>query len=220
MLAQTLQYTKKSRNIHTYVSVKALENISECIADIKQSCVPGDFIDCGVLRGGTSIFMTGAARYHDLDRKTFVADSFQGLPAPSSQESTFAREFWYKYAGKLPEYNLFCLASKKDVVSNFKKYNLLSEKVVFLEGWFADTLKYLPTDTTLSLIRIDADWYQSTLDAIVNTYPYLSVGGYIIIDDYLLEGCKKAVDEYRDTHNISAAIQIADDENGVIFWQK
>ena len=78
----------------------------------------------------------------------------------------------------------------------------------------------MPPDTKLSLIRIDADWYQSTLDAITNTYPRLSPGGYIIIDDYLLEGCKKAVDEYIDTHNICATIQIADEENGVIFWQK
>lgn len=219
-LAQILQYTKAARNVHTYVSARALSNIESCIVDVKRTGVEGDLIDCGVLRGGTSIFMAGACRHYELDRLIYVADSFQGLPPPSVRESSFAREFWHEYADRLPEYNLQCLASKDDVVSNFSKYDLLSEKVKFIEGWFSQTLKSLPPSTKFSLVRIDVDWYQSTLDAITATYPFLSDGGYIIIDDYLLEGCKAAVDEYRETEGITAPIQLADEQNGVVFWQK
>ncbi|MEE4106756.1 TylF/MycF/NovP-related O-methyltransferase [Pseudomonas viridiflava] len=219
-LAQILQYTKKSRNVHTFVSERALRNIADCIEAVKASGVQGDVIDCGVLRGGTSIFMAGVLKHHGMDRKLYVADSFQGLPAPSAKESTFAREFWYKYADRLSEYNLSCFASKADVISNFEKYNLISHGVIFLEGWFAETLSSLPVSTQFSLIRIDADWYQSTLDALSHTYPYLSTGGYVIVDDYLLEGCKQAVDEYRSVHDITSPIEIADERNGVVFWQK
>ena len=48
----------------------------------------------------------------------------------------------------------------------------------------------------------------------------LSDGGYIIIDDYKLVGCKRAVDEFRVKNKILCKINIADEENGIIFWKK
>ena len=51
-LTQILQYTKRSRNIHTYVSIDALNNIRDAITIINEKKIVGDVLDCGVLRRG------------------------------------------------------------------------------------------------------------------------------------------------------------------------
>jgi len=67
---------------------------------------------------------------------------------------------------------------------------LLDDQVVFLEGWFKDTLPPITTDR-LALMRLDGDLYESTMDAFVTLYPKLSPGGYVIVDDMCLEGLRE-----------------------------
>jgi O-methyltransferase len=101
---------------------------------------------------------------------------------------------------------------------NFEKYDLLDEKVVFLAGWFKDTLPTANIEK-LAIIRLDADLYESTYQALENLYPKLSSGGYIIVDDYnAFPNCKKAVDHYRKMLNISDTIIEIDNE--AIYWRK
>jgi hypothetical protein len=89
--------------------------------------------------------------------------------------------------------------------------------VVFLQGWFEDTLPNVPIDK-LAVMRLDGDLYSSTVDSLSNLYPKLSVGGYCIIDDYALDGCRAAVDDYRAERNIKSPI-VKIDHTG-IFWKK
>ena len=73
--------------------------------------------------------------------------------------------------------------------------------------------------SSLSLLRLDGDMYESTWDALIHLYPKLSVGGYILIDDYgSVEACKKAVDDYRSQNNIKEEILHADWAG--IYWKK
>lgn len=219
-LTAMLQYTKRSRNIHTYVSEKALKNIRNCIEKVHLDSISGDLLDCGILRGGTSIYMAGALKYLKSDKVVYVADSFGGLPKPSSCDGVFANQFWYRFAKDLKLYNLDCLATLEEVKKNFRKYDLLDKNIKFLKGWFADTLPKLPENTAFCLVRIDVDWYKSTLDVLENAYNRLSEGGFLIVDDYKLPGCKKAVDEFRAERNLNQEVLIADEHAGVIFWQK
>ncbi|PHM36573.1 TylF/MycF/NovP-related O-methyltransferase [Xenorhabdus innexi] len=219
-LTDILQYTKRSRNIHTYVSEEALSNIRFAVETVHRENIEGDLLDCGVLRGGTSIYMAGALKYLSSSRKVYVADSFSGLPSPSAKDGMFINQFWHRFAKHLPLYNLDCLATIDDVKENFHRYGLLSESVVFTKGWFADTLPCLPDEARFSVIRIDADWYSSTLDVLNNTYHKLSENGFIIIDDYHLPGCQNAVDEFRKLHGITAQLEVADKSAGVFFWRK
>jgi len=87
-----------------------------------------------------------------------------------------------------------------------------------LKGWFKDTLRN-PNIERLALIRLDGDMYESTMDGLVNLYPKLSAGGYIIIDDYhVVPACKQAVHDYCATNGISPAFAEID---GVgIYWKK
>jgi O-methyltransferase len=47
-------------------------------------------------------------------------------------------------------------------------------------------------------MRLDGDMYDSTMVALRSLYPKLSIGGYVIVDDYhAVRGCKQAVDDFR-----------------------
>jgi len=107
---------------------------------------------------------------------------------------------------------------RSDVEELFERYDLLDERVRFLEGWFKDTLPAAPIER-LALMRLDGDLYESTMDALVHLYHKLSTGGFVIIDDYgILEPCRRAVNEFRETRGIQSAIQIID-RSGV-YWRK
>ena len=141
------------------VGLARLDNVQSCIDRILAEGVPGDLIETGVWRGGCSIFMRAvlAARYVG-DRTVWLADSFEGLARPDAER--YPKEF---------EVDLSTfdeLAVGVEVVkANFERYGLLDEQVRFLAGWFADTLPDAPV-TTLALIRLDGDYYESTMTAL------------------------------------------------------
>jgi hypothetical protein len=60
--------------------------------------------------------------------------------------------------------------------------------------------------------------YESTIVALDALYLRLSSGGFVIIDDYALGGCKAAVDDFRRDHGITSAINTIDWTG--IWWQK
>jgi len=98
-----------------------------------------------------------------------------------------------------------------------QQMGLLDDQVVFLKGWFKDTLPRAPFDT-LAVMRLDGDLYGSTMESLENLYPKLTRGGFCVIDDYAMPGCKSAVDDYRATQAIASKI-IEIDWTGR-YWQK
>lgn len=92
------------------------------------------------------------------------------------------------------------------------------KQVRFIEGWFSDTLPRAPIDR-LAVLRIDADMYGSTIEALRHLYPRLSVGGYAIVDDYgAMESCKAAVEDYRAAQGIAEPLATIDWSG--VFWRK
>lgn len=195
----------------TMIGLKRLNNIEECLKDIIKNNVEGDCIETGVWRGGATIFMKAVLKVLNETKKiVWVADSFEGLPKPDDKFPEDKGDRHY-------EKNELSI-SLEDVKNNFKKYGLLDERVKFLKGWFKDTLPVAPIER-LSLLRLDGDMYQSTIEALESLYPKLSVGGYIIIDDWgAVEGCKKAVEAYRKSHQINEEIKTIDWAG--VYWKK
>ncbi len=196
----------------TMIGLKRLENIEKCICDIVREKVDGDFIETGVWRGGAVIFMKALLNEYNLnDRKVFVADSFEGIPKPDVTkyiEDKGDRHYQWK------ELSIGELVVRE----NFRKYNLLDENVIFLKGWFKDTLKTAPIQK-LALMRLDGDMYESTMDALVPLYPKLEVDGYVIIDDYNgIPACKAAVTDYRQRNDITDEIMEIDTVS--VYWKK
>jgi O-methyltransferase len=184
-----------------------LDQMQFCINDVCDRGIPGDLLEAGVWRGGMTVFMRGVlkARRDNL-RRVWVADSFAGLPHPDARLDTFG---WK--AGDMA-------VSLDEVKTNFMRYGLLDDQVTFLQGFFRDTLP-AASIPALSVLRVDADLYGSTLDVLNSLYPKLSIGGYAIFDDYQnLNDCRKAVDEYRQAHGICD--QIIKIDTRAIFWIK
>lgn len=95
--------------------------------------------------------------------------------------------------------------------------SLLDEHVHFVKGWFRDTLKILPAER-ISLLRLDGDMYESTIQALEPLYPKLSAGGFCVIDDYQWEMCRAAVHDYRSQHGISEPL--IDVDGSAVYWRK
>lgn len=193
------------------VSMQRLDNLQQLVTTVLREDVPGDLIETGVWRGGSCIFMKAILAVHgDSTRRIFVADSFAGLPKPNAEQ-------YPSDAGDKHHVHDFLAISKEQVEENFRKYGLLDDRVVFLKGWFKDTLPAAPIEQ-LALMRLDGDMYESTMDALTNLYPKLSSGGFCIIDDYALRGCREAVDDFRTREKITAPL-IEIDHYGR-FWRK
>ncbi len=183
------------------------ENLQHCMVDVIRSRVPGDFIETGVWRGGATIFMRGVlAALEVTDRSVWVADSFEGLPEPDAEKYPAEAKAWQ---GPVMQEAMQRLAAGiEDVRRNFAAYGLLDERVRFIKGWFKDTLPTAPVER-LAILRLDGDYYESTMDALVNLYDKVSPGGYVIVDDYGEDSwtyCRRAVDEFRSTRGIDAPL--------------
>lgn len=195
----------------TMIGLKRLDNLQYCIETILNEEIDGDFIETGVWRGGACIFMRAIlAAYGIENRKIFVADSFEGLPKPDVIKYPIDKDSVYHN-------NTYLAVSQNEVENNFKKYNLLDNQVVFLKGYFKDTLAQAPIEK-LSILRLDGDMYGSTMESLEYLYPKLSTGGFCIIDDYGLPPCKSAVIDYRTKHSINLEINKIDWSG--IYWRK
>jgi O-methyltransferase len=188
----------------TMVGRRRLRNFRLLIERVVREEVPGDIIETGVWRGGASILARAVlAALRVTDRKLIVADSFDGLPPPDPEK-------WPADEGSnLHTYHGLAI-SLDQVRANFERFGLLDDQVVFLQGWFRDTMPRVPA-TTLSIIRLDGDMYESTIDPLIHLYDRLSVGGWVIVDDYyLLESCAAAVHDFFAMRGINPQVQAID----------
>lgn len=191
----------------TMAGHRRLDNVQMCVENVLANKVQGDFIETGAWRGGTTIFMRALLKAHGItDRNVWVADSFEGLPAPKDKDdgTDLSRVDYLK-------------VSLEQVMSNFEKFDLLDEQVKFLKGWFCDTLPDAPI-TELAILRLDGDMYSSTMDSLNALYHKVNKGGYVIVDDYYSwPSCKRAVSDFRSKHGINSEI-VTIDWTGA-YWQ-
>jgi O-methyltransferase len=193
---------------HTMIGSVRLRSLRQMCETVLLDGIDGDFIETGVWRGGACILMKGVLSAHGDDkRRVFLADSFEGLPKPVLSQD----------AGDLHHTYEQLAVSRSQVESNFRKYGLLDERVIFLEGWFRDTLPTAPIER-LAILRLDGDMYESTMQALEALYPKLSSGGFVIIDDYFLAPCANAVNDYRKRMAIETPILPIDGAG--TWWRK
>jgi len=197
---------------HTMIGNYRMTNLRKLTEFVITHNIPGDLIETGIWRGGACIYMRAILKaYGVTDRVVWCADSFEGLPEPVPEK--FPQD-----AGDIHHTFEPLKVSLEEVRNNFIKYALLDEQVRFLKGWFKDTLPDAPIEH-LSILRLDADMYQSTTEGLIYLYDKVSPGGYVIVDDYgVVQGCRAAVNDFRKQRNITDPIQNID---GIgVYWQK
>lgn len=195
----------------TMIGLRRMRNLRRCVETILADRVPGDLIETGVWRGGAAILMRGILEaFGDTERGVWCADSFRGLPPPDAEQ--------YPADHKSLSHEVASLAvSVEEVRDNFRRYGLLDDRVHVVEGWFRDTLPGL-APRRWSLVRLDGDMYESTIDALANLYDGLSPGGFLIIDDFGLPPCREAVEDFRRDRAITEPIEEIDWTGA--FWRK
>lgn len=188
----------------TMIGLKRLDDLQSCVESVVRDGIEGDLIEAGAWRGGASILMRATLDSLGADERTvWVADSFQGFPAPNATG--------YPEDPKLDDLSRvdFLAAPLEDVKEYFVRFGL-ERGVRFVPGFFEETMPEL-RDRRWSIARIDADTYKSTRLTLEALYPGLESGGYLIVDDYpYVEACRRAVDDFRRERGITEPVEQID----------
>ena len=195
---------------YSMIGKARMDNLEFCLDCIRQENIPGDLMETGVCRGGAVIFMQGYLKAWDMRGRTvWAADSFEGLPRPTLEQDAgmdFSKEGFPVLA-----------IDEERVKAAFARYGLLNDNVAFLKGWFCDTLPTAPVEE-LALLRLDGDLYSSTMDALTACYHKVVPGGFVIVDDYGLSPCRKAVEDFRREQGITEELISIDPAS--VYWRK
>ena len=185
------------------------ERISALIKAVQYLCennIPGDIVECGVWRGGSSMAAAlGLLEKHSTDREIWMLDTYKGMAKPGDEDVDLrggvALERFESSESK-DGYSNWCYATLDDVKRNLESTGYPSVKLHFIEGKVEDTLpSHAPQN--IALLRLDTDWYESTLHELVNLWPRLVPAGICILDDYgHWRGARKAVDEYFEANKL------------------
>ena len=194
----------------TMTSLERLFALIQAVRHVSRHSIPGAIVECGVWKGGS---MAAVARtllkLNDASRDLYLFDTFTGMPEPSDKD--------VEYSGKHATQVL-----SEEVGSQCADAPLESvQQVLFETGYPKDKLHFVPgrveetiptsSPESISLLRLDTDWYESTRHELVHLFPRVVKGGGIIVDDYgHWRGSRRACDEYFAEHGISILLHRID----------
>lgn len=159
--------------------------------------VEGIIVECGVWRGG---MLAGMASVCGSDREYHLFDSFEGLPKAKNIDGERALEWQEtnRIDNCITEEHYAQMAMKKAGCNN----------VHIHKGWFEDTLGEISAESKIAILRLDADWYESTMQCFDALYDKVSEDGVVIIDDYYAwDGCSRAVHDFLANRKSTARLR-------------
>jgi hypothetical protein len=190
---------------HTMTGVARLRALVEAVRYCVRNGLAGGFAECGVWRGGSVLAMVSTLQEMGVDdREIYLYDTFEGMTEPSEHDRSEleppALETWReaKRENERPWSGLFDATTfNEDAVRKLlTSTGYPPERLHFIRGPVEETLPDAAPDL-LALLRLDTDWYESTLHEMRHLYPRLAAGGVLIVDDYgHWQGARTAVDEY------------------------
>lgn len=170
--------------------------------------IDGDIVECGVWRGG---MIAGIAELGGKKKKHYLLDSFEGLPIVKEIDGKAAAD-WQKNVEGV-NYHNNCTA---EIAYAEKAMKLSGVNFELVKGWFKETLPKTKIERPISILRLDGDWYESTMDCLKYLYPKVNKYGLIILDDYFTwDGCSRAVHDYLSS--ISSVSRIFTSTEGICY---
>lgn len=193
-------------NALTMVGLRRLDDLQGCVESVVADGVDGDLIEAGAWRGGASILMRATLDTLGAhDRTVWVADSFQGFPAPEADGDEADRSL----ETEMNSASDYLAAPLETVRGYFDRFGC-ADGVRFVPGFFEDTMQEL-RGRRWSVVRLDGDTYKATWLTLEALYPGLAPGGYLVLDDYcFLPACRRAADDFRREHDITEPIEQID----------
>ena len=185
---------------HTMTTLESQWALLNAVRYIDAEQIEGDIVECGVWRGGNLIIAGLALEEAVISKKIWAYDTFEGMSSPTDLDRNThsgARAIDRFRSKSRGQFSSWCYSPLEEVQLNVRT-NVPSADVRYVKGKVEDTLKIesnLPK--TISVLRLDTDWYESTKIELELLYPRLSKGGVLIIDDYgSWAGAKLATDEF------------------------
>jgi O-methyltransferase len=199
----------------TMTSWERLYNLHAAVRYIIRANIPGDFVECGVWRGGSMMMVA-----HTLlalgctDRRLLLFDTFEGLPKP---DEALDVDVWgnrgidgWRPHRKTDQSSDWAYASLEEVRANIESTGYPMGQVSFVKGMVEETLP-AKAPGAIAVLRLDTDWYSSTRHELEHLYARLSRGGILILDDYgHFQGARKATDEYFQTLDVAPLLTRVD----------
>ncbi len=223
-----VEFTKRDIEIFNYVYERNLTMIGKqrmfsniLIAKwITQNELEGDFVECGVWRGGSTLLVKMIFEEYGNNSKVWLFDTFKGMTQPTDVDINFSGELAkVKYLkSKKTDYVDWAYAGYKDVKDNFIRSGVKIDDCVFVKG---DVLKTIPRYNDklkkISFLRLDTDWYESTKIELDYFYPKIVKDGFLVIDDYgHWGGSRKAADQYFHKNQINEFKNMIDSSSRMI----
>jgi len=190
---------KESLNI----SKERFLTLYQSINYVFKNDIQGDFVECGIFKGGSSMMMAHmlAEQFQSQkNQKIWMYDTFEGMANASKYDENIDNQKAFIELDRIKKKenlnDIWAYSSLDYVKNNLKKTNIDEDKLIYIKGLVEETL-YKRKPKEIALLRLDTDFYESTKSELEILYPLLQKGGILIIDDYgHWKGCKKAVDEY------------------------
>lgn len=173
---------------YTSVSHERLQNVLTLVERVVNENIPGDLAEVGVWKGGLLMAMALKCKQLGVTRTIHAYDTFSGMTPPGAEDIDLDG----RPASSMLS-SVKCEASLTDVITAVNQVNYPSIMYHVGDITKADVSRFPP----FALLRLDTDWYESTRFELAHMEPRVSLGGFIIVDDYgHWKGSRRAVDEF------------------------
>jgi hypothetical protein len=198
----------------TMTSYERLAALCLAVEYVVDNAIPGDFVECGVWKGGSS--MAAAMSYHRLRRddiNLYLFDTFEGMSEPGKED---VRRATGEAASNLlathdRDSEIWARAPLEAVRRNLESTGYPSARIHFVKGKVESTIPSCAPEQ-IAILRLDTDWYESTRHEMAHLFPRLTPNGVLILDDYgHWAGARQAVDEYFAGHHVKPFLMRIDD---------
>lgn len=192
---------------YTTTSFERIYALIESVRYIVRNDIKGELLECGVYKGGSMMTIALALMAEGVtDRELSLFDTFEGMPAPDERDIDLLgkpalEEFSKRKISEMS--STWMNASMEQVRQAMASTGYPMERIHFVKGLVENTIPEKAPEA-IALLRLDTDWYQSTIHELIHLYPRLSPKGILIVDDYgHLKGAREAVDGYFDRNKMA-----------------
>jgi O-methyltransferase len=193
---------------HTLLTPLNLLFLIELATRVSRLDIPGDFVECGVYRGGSAgVLGYSMTRLNGGARKLWLYDSFEGLPAAGPNDGEVDRQLEGEYA-----------ASEDDVRRILERLRVPPERFEIVSGRFEQTFERADP-TTVALLHVDCDFYEPVRLSLETFFRRVSPGGFVVLNDYgTFPGCRAATDEFLARQGLEVEPTFID--HAAVFFRK
>lgn len=209
-----------------YANPETVQNTFDL--SLRASFLEGDLVECGVAAGAQIGVMLAALNEIGRSRRIWGFDSFEGIPLAGPRDTVqpgfpgpkedFQKPLEGRGHGDIQSSGI-TVHSIESVIQNLNGWGHSPDRYRLVRGWFQDTIPKVESEIhKVSLLRLDGDLYESTKVCLEYLHPKVVPGGFVIIDDYALDGCRIAVTEYLEKIGLKVDLIPVNEREPTVHW--